>query len=61
MFKNKGRRAMDSFPATTRLTWAVLRYKDRAQEWGGALIGICAICAFYAFAGYVVLGWLGGR
>lgn len=61
MFNNQGRRAMDSLPLSSRAMWTFLRYRLRAQQWLGSFVGVCAICAFYAFAGYVVLGWLGGR
>lgn len=61
MFKNQGRRAMDSLPLSSRAMWAFLRFKDRGEKLLVSLVGIAAICAFYAFAGYVVLGWLGGR
>lgn len=61
MFKNQGRRAMDRFPFSQRMAWAGWRLMNDVKRHGATVVGICAIGAFYAFAGYVVLGWLGGR
>lgn len=52
---------MDKFKFSQRMAWAGWRLMDDVKRHGPSVVGICAMCAFYAFAGYVVLGWWGGR
>lgn len=61
MFKNQGRRAMDRFPVTDRLTWAFLRHIDRARN-VKPIDALCFVGAGLVYGGgmWVVANWLFG-
>lgn len=57
MFKNQGRRGMDRFPITDRVTWAVLRHLDRARRIRPAdVVGYCSVAAFWLLLAYCATG-----
>ena len=61
MFKNEGRRAVDKFPVTDRLTWRVLRGIHRAQMIQPIdVVCFCAIGVIYGGGTWVVVQWLLG-
>lgn len=61
MFNNEGRRAVDKFPVSDRLTWSALRGIDRARKIKALdVVAFCAIGVIYGGGLWVVANWLMG-